>query len=121
MAHINWVEKGFKGRALTYLAADSGFLNPFPHRALFDCATTFKLIESRLEELLNKSRQKEYLISAIGAPFESKDKLKQRNYHWDVKQRVWKKRVLDSEIFKERLFLEEEVYKGISSHREEAL
>src|SRR5690606_9704255 len=36
--HIDWQAKGFRTKALNYLAADHGFVNSFAHRAVFDCA-----------------------------------------------------------------------------------
>ena len=90
--HINWNQKGFRSKALNYLACDKGFVNPFSHRAIFDCATTFRVIESHWLEIFSRSQQKEYCFSAIGAPFETKDLLKANGYKWNVANRVWFKR-----------------------------
>ena len=118
MKHIDWAKHGFKTRALNYLAADHGFVNSFAHRALFDCATTFRLLEPYFEELVSKSYMKEYKVFATSAPFESKDKLKARSYRWDAAKRVWFKNVMEDSIEGERDFLSNEVYSGAARHEE---
>ena len=117
--HIDWEGKGFRSQALNYLAADHGFLNPFAHRALFDCATTFRLISPHLEELIATSYQREIKLLAISAPFETKDMLKNKHYRWDGKERVWHKTVFESKIEEERHFLQSKIYPGNKSLHEE--
>jgi DNA polymerase III subunit epsilon len=116
--HIDWEQKGFGSRKLNYLAADHGFVNVFAHRALFDCATTFRLIKPHLRELIDQSFEAEILIKAFQSPFESKDVLKGRKYRWDGQERVWSKTVLKSKIMDERKFLESEIYRGPTKHEE---
>jgi DNA polymerase-3 subunit epsilon len=118
MRHVDWRRHGFRQLGLTYLAADHGFLNPFAHRALFDCATTFRLVSPYLPELVARSFEKEFTIRAVSSPFESKDVLKKRGYYWDQETRCWTIIVPESKIEGERSFLAEEVYKGLSKHRE---
>src|SRR5690606_22536656 len=85
--HIDWQSHGYKHRGLTYLAADHGFLNPFPHRALFDCATTFKLVAPYLSELITRSYERAYVIYAVNSAYDKKDKLRARDYRWDPEKR----------------------------------
>jgi len=117
--HINWRAHGFRTRALNYLAADHGFVNPFAHRALFDCATTFRLISPYLAELTARSWMREFSVLATGAPFEVKDLLRGRGYRWDPEQRVWWRRVFEDELESEREFLRTDIYKGAPRHRED--
>ena len=61
-------------RRLVYMAADHGFLNPFPHRAVFDVMTMFKIAadydwEKTLE--ISKSTTNIYMADI---PFERGDK-----------------------------------------------
>lgn len=116
--HIDWASKGFKSRSLTYLAADHGFVNPFAHRALFDCATTFRLVADHLPELIEKSYQKVFLVQAFGAAFDVKDALKRRGYRWNAGDRVWQKNVLEAELPGERDFLAADIYGGTATHSE---
>lgn len=119
--HINWQKHGFRTRALNYLAADHGFVNPFAHRALFDCATTFRLITPYLDELIRRSYLREFTISAVGSPFETKDILRARGYRWNPESRVWAKTVLEDELDAERQFMRDEIYKGEPRHREDEI
>jgi DNA polymerase-3 subunit epsilon len=119
--HIDWRGKHFGSLKLQYLAADHGFANPFAHRAMFDCATTFRLIAPHLTELMERSFEPEYEIFALGSPFETKDILKQRGYRWDAEQRVWRRRVGARDLGAEREFLATEVYKGQPRHREDEI
>ena len=119
--HIDWHRHGFKTRALNYLAADHGFVNPFAHRALFDCATTFRVVTPYLDELVRRSHLREFLVSATGAPFETKDMLRARGYRWNQDARVWAKTLLEDEIEEERTFLAADIYKGSPRHREEEI
>lgn len=121
--HIDWKAHGFGTRALNYLAADHGFVNPFAHRAVFDCATTFRLIQPHMAEMVERSFATEYCVWAEGAPFESKDKLKERGYRWDAAQRVWSRVLTERELQEERDFLRTEVYTrgGSAGPREERL
>ncbi len=121
LRHIDWKKRCIATRSLTYLAAEHGFLNPFAHRAVFDCATTFKLIAPYLGELIQKSYEKEFRIFAVNAPFEAKDDLKFRGYKWDQMMRVWSTVIPESALEAERKFLSEVVYKGISSHQEQSI
>ncbi len=122
MKHIDWRGKGFKTRALNYLAADHGFVNAFAHRALFDCATTFRLMTPYFQELLQRSYLREMRILAVQAPFEAKDKLKQQDYRWDPEKRLWYKDVLEDGLLGERDFLREHIYTSQPDrHQEVAL
>jgi DNA polymerase III subunit epsilon len=116
--HIDWRAKKFSSAKLNYLAADHGFVNPFAHRALFDCATTYRLISPHLEELMKSSHEPEIEISAFGSPFESKDVLRANGYRWDAQERVWRKKVSPSRLDAERRFLSQDVYKGPTRHSE---
>jgi len=119
--HIDWKSKGASSLALNYLAADHGFINPFAHRALFDCATTFRLIAGHLDELIQSSYLKSVRIDALNSPFEKKDLLKEQGYRWDAQRRIWHKTILESHLDKERVFLEKEIYLTKPSHRETVL
>lgn len=121
MKHVDWQTHGYKTRALNYLAADHGFVNPFAHRALFDCATTFRLVAPYMDELIQRSYLRNYKFEATGAPFEVKDKLKERRYRWDAQARVWFKEISEDKLDEEREFLSVEIYRGNSRHTETEL
>jgi DNA polymerase-3 subunit epsilon len=121
MRHIDWQSKNFGSLKLQYLAADHGFANPFAHRAMFDCATTFRIVAPHLPELVENSYAPQYDIVALGSPFETKDILKARGYRWDAEARAWRKIVNGKQLPGEREFLSKEVYKGQTRHVEEEI
>ena len=118
MRHIDWQRHNFKTTKLNYLAADHGFVNPFAHRAVFDCATTFRLISPYLRELIARSYEREYLIKAVHSPFGSKEALRQRGYRWDPEERCWSRVCGETALGEERMFLAEHVYQGMPRHLE---
>jgi len=119
MKHIDWESKGFRTRALNYLAADHGFVNPFAHRALFDCATTLRLIDPYFSEMSKRSHLREWRLLASHAPYEMKDKLRNQRYRWDNVKRVWYKDILEDTLEVERAFLQNEIYQGRHDTHEE--
>jgi DNA polymerase-3 subunit epsilon len=118
MQLIDWEAHGYKTRSLNYLAADHGFVNPFPHRAVFDCATTYKLMAPHFEELYRNKDFFMFRVEATDAPFRLKDTLKARRYIWDSEARVWFKEMLGPKLVAERVWLASEIYGGKAAHRE---
>lgn len=116
--HIDWAALGIHGRKLVHIAAELGFVNPFAHRALFDCAATFRVIAPHFEQLVARSYEREALFSAIGSSIDKKDVLKARGYRWNPAERVWEKLLPESRWDEERKFLAAEVYGGEARHME---
>ena len=121
MRHVDWQSLGFKSLALNYLAADHGFVNPFAHQALFDCATTFRLIAPHLKDLIARSYEREFIVKAVGSPFESKNVLRERGYRWDAVERCWGRTISETALAEERQFLRGAVYRGEPRHQEIAV
>lgn len=119
--HIDWTAHGFGSKKLNYLAADHGFVNPFAHRALFDCATTFRIVAPHMSELIANSFEPEIRVVAWNSPFESKDSLRSRGYRWDAEQRVWHRTIQARRVEEERSYLTAEVYRGTPRHVEELI
>lgn len=85
-------------RRLGHLAADHGFLNPFPHRALFD-AMTMGVVLSRypLEEIIKRQSSPSIVVRAM-VSFEDNHKAKALRFQWEkigdrVFTKSWVKRV----------------------------
>ena len=112
MRHVDWQGHGFRTRALNYLAADHGFVNPFAHRALFDCATTLRVISPYIQELVARSFLREYRLFASFAPYEVKDQLKENRYRWDAEKKVWYKDLFEDKLDDEKDFLRRHIYQG---------
>lgn len=113
-ADVNWLAKGFPSAKLELLTVYHGFFVG-SHRALADVDGLLHLLSHRapgdertyLAELLEAARRRRYLLRAVGAPIEVKDRLKARGYRWRPEQRVWVREV-DAEILDdERAWLRE--------------
>jgi len=69
-------------RKLSYMAADHSFLNPFPHRAIFDVMTMLRILDQYdLERVLFLARQPNIDIQAL-VSYDDRDLAKARGYRW---------------------------------------
>lgn len=114
---IDWKAKGHTIRNLTYLAAINGFVNPFPHSALGDAMTLFRLSFPWLQEMIEAARQDWFVVKALAAPYDAKDTLRARGYkpHYaDGKFQFWYIVLpgLEGRLEDEKKFLADEVYIG---------
>ncbi len=93
---IDWRAQGYEGRQLGALLGEvAGFFNT-RHRADADVAALVALLATTLpsgrtvcSEMLLAAQRPTIRVVAEGAPFESKDRLKQRGYRWDFAIRRW--------------------------------
>lgn len=70
-------------RRLVHLATDHGFLNPFPHRAVFDVLTMLKVLSHyKLDEVIAYSKIPFILCRAI-VTFDQKQWAKDLRYSWE--------------------------------------
>lgn len=114
---IDWAGKGFKTNKLVYLAAEHGFLNPFPHTALADTMTLAKVAIPHIDEMIEKSRYDWIQVRALNAPRETKDKLKECRYYAKYENGrflYWFKNMMSAPgvLDAEREFMEQEIYIG---------
>lgn len=69
-------------RKLVYMAADHQFLNPFPHRAVFDVMTMLKVLDNYdINRVIELANMPNLLVQAL-VSFDDKDKAKARGYRW---------------------------------------
>lgn len=100
---IDWKAHGFSCRVLQHLCNDHEFYFD-GHRAEIDCMSLLKLISMKnknttyLKELINAAFLKEYVLFADGAPFESKDILKNAYFRWDATNKVWSKKIKENNL-----------------------
>jgi DNA polymerase III subunit epsilon len=123
---IDWREEGFGSAKLEYLLSTQGYFYE-AHRAEADCWALLELLNLVLPQsqqtallavlmTLNKPQQKVY---AINSPFETKDKLKARNYRWSAELRCWSRVVAgETETKQELEWLKHHVYAGRSARVE---
>lgn len=80
-------------KRLNYLAADHGFLNPFPHRALFDAVTTAKIFSRySAEECLRCANTPLVLLNAR-VDYEQRGLAQRFGFHWNKQDGCWQLRV----------------------------
>jgi DNA polymerase-3 subunit epsilon len=84
---------------LVHLAAEHGFVNPFPHRALFDVVTTLRLLQAYpLDVVLARAASPTVTVYAHALPFDRKDEAKALRFYWDGPAKLWKKDVKELDI-----------------------
>jgi DNA polymerase-3 subunit epsilon len=90
---------------LTYMAADHAFLNPFPHRAMFDVMTMMKILDCYdIDKVAAISRSPTLVIKAL-VGFSNNDKARQRGYHAqyeNAKFKMWSMVVKECHLEAER-------------------
>jgi DNA polymerase-3 subunit epsilon len=117
MEDVPWQRRGFDGRKLGFLGVQCGFFFD-AHRADVDVDAVVALLGHRfaddgrtaLSVMMETARADTWLISAVGAAFEVKDRLRARGYRWSASERVWAKEVRDDERFAEEAWLAAHVY-----------
>ena len=86
-------------------------------RAVLACPLP-KTRHTGLAHLLERAARPSYQLQATNAPFEAKDRLKDRGYRWNGDQKVWHTRLDDAPALQaELVWLKAEVY----SHRQAAV
>ena len=121
---IDWREKGFSCRVLQHLCNDHLFYYE-GHRAEIDCMALLRLVACKnkdgktayLKNLLDAAFQKEFILYADSAPFESKDILKNAFFRWDATNKVWSKKIKENEIAELNELMKSVYTKGRPSHR----
>jgi DNA polymerase III subunit epsilon len=95
-ADIDWKATGAGSSKLSALAQDEGWFYD-AHRAQVDCHALLQVLarpvgssaHTGLALLAAAAASPSFKLRATGAPFESKDLLKERGYRWDADARVW--------------------------------
>lgn len=121
MSQVDWIDEGHEGVKLAYLAAGAGFFYD-RHRAVHDCRAAIELLAAPLpssgvpamQKLLETARRPSWRIWAENSPFDLKDVLKARGYHWNIgddgNPRAWYIDVDDGLQGDEVAFLRKEIY-----------
>lgn len=108
MADINWLgEFGIGSNKLEFIAFQNGYFYD-AHNALVDCfavVSAFKENEGVITSLIDNLSVQKFSVSAVGAPFEIKDKLKENHFRWNGDRKVWYKPDLVKEEVEDALRL----------------
>ena len=115
-SEIDWRAAGFDGRGLGWLAAQAGWFFD-AHRAGNDVDAVIALLgreapdgRTLLAALLENSAQPTFKIDAVGANYAMKDRLKERGYRWNCRDRFWWIEVAEDDREEEVEWLVEAVY-----------
>lgn len=87
---------------LVYMAADHGFLNPFPHRAMFDVMTMMTILSRYdLDKVIETAKSPKLTIRAM-VEYADRELAKQRGYHWHADTKMWLMSVKECNLEKEK-------------------
>jgi DNA polymerase III subunit epsilon len=118
LEEIDWRRRGFdgSGRSLGWLLSQCGYFHD-AHQAKGDVDAVLAILQHRfgdgtpaLAELLANAERPSWLVSATGAHFDVKDKLKGRGYRWNADESVWFRQISDADRAAELAWLAEHVY-----------
>jgi DNA polymerase-3 subunit epsilon len=115
MSDISWKSFNINSRRLIDIAIYFGFYFK-AHRAITDVAALIHILSKSFSNVtvmksLVDAIDKQYVrLDAVGAPFETKERLKIKKYKWDFVRKVWFKIVPTSVSMFEKEFLEREIY-----------
>lgn len=115
---VPWASRGYDSSKLEFLLYKHARTFYEAHRADEDVYAGIHLLATPFHDgvipmqlLLESARRPMWRISAVGAPFDSKDALKARSYRWNPQKSVWWREVPDAERADEVRWLDESVYK----------
>lgn len=111
-----WVEHGFDGSKLGHLLNQIGLFNEGSHRAMADVVSLVHLLAHRIDDsrtvighILESAARPNWRVDAVGAPFETRTRLKARGYRWDAGRKLWWIEVADDVREAEEAWLAEQV------------
>jgi DNA polymerase-3 subunit epsilon len=90
--------KGHEGKKLTYLAADHGVLNLFPHSALADAQTVLSIIEKYdINDIVNRAKTPTVYIQARQSR-DQNELAKKAKFRWNPMHKIWWKPVKETDV-----------------------
>ncbi|MGH7744616.1 MAG: 3'-5' exonuclease [Candidatus Dormibacteria bacterium] len=82
---------GVESKSLSYMAADAGFLNPFPHNAVADCLTVLRLVaKHNIDDVVARAKQPNIVIRAHQERSRNAD-AKKAKFLWKPELKAWLK------------------------------
>jgi DNA polymerase-3 subunit epsilon len=80
---------GMGTRKLSYLAAEHGFINPFPHRAITDVLTTLKLFSMYDFNTVIEVASTPLVQVVAEVSYDERHKPRQAGFRWDSQRKFW--------------------------------
>lgn len=94
---VDWAPH-IRGKSLSHLAADHGFLNPFPHEALPDVLTMMKLISMYdIDKIYENAISPKIQVRAI-VEFAQKEKARAAGFYWNAQSSKWLKTIREDQL-----------------------
>ena len=98
--------ESWTSRRLNHLAAEMGFLNPFPHMALFDAVTMMKIFEGFPAETAVARAKEPWVTLKACVTYDDREKAKKRRFSWEkcgdkTYPKTWVKRVKEGDVSRE--------------------
>lgn len=93
-------------RRLNHLALDHGFINPFPHRAVFDVLSMLRIMSNYdIQEIINYSKTPWIIIRAL-VDYDNREKAKEARFSWEKVgthhyPKMWIKKIKENFLEKE--------------------
>lgn len=89
-------------RKLVHLAAEHGFLNPFPHRAAFDVLTMLHILSKYdIAAVIQNAIAPTVKIRAL-ATYEQRELAKAKKYRWEPASKIWWKEIKKFDLEREK-------------------
>lgn len=82
-----------KSTSLVYMAADHGFINPFPHRALTDAMTCMRLLKQYDILKVIAITNTPMLEIRADVNYDRRELAKKAGFNWDAERKIWVKKV----------------------------
>lgn len=101
--NVDWKAEGASRESLVVVAAEVGrMVNPCPHAALGDVLTMLAVMAPRMRDAVEDAKVPHVWLSVVHSPHGSNDALKELDYRWDGRRRVWERQVKTAELGTER-------------------
>ena len=88
-------------RALVPLAAYHGFLNPFPHRALFDVMTMLKILSLYDIHAIAETASTPVVWVRAKVSYDNRNLVKAQRFQWDSNSKLWVKKIRQGKLLSE--------------------
>lgn len=85
-------------RKLTHLAAEHGFINPFPHRAVTDVLTMFQIMKKYPVDIIIAYASSPTVTLLAKTTYEERELPKARGYRWNGDIKKWTKNIKEFQL-----------------------
>lgn len=95
--HIDFPDS-IRTRNLTYLCAEHGFLNPFPHVAIFDVVSMLRVLSNYPVEKVLANATSLIILAEATTSYDQRQLAKDAGFYWDGDAKVWLRRIRENQL-----------------------